>query len=76
MFKNEDGTLYSSKNGKSPETICDDVTKVYTCVDYTYFYGDVESHENKETGDTVHECNVYMASKKADFDKILSDIAY
>ncbi len=66
LFADEDATLYSSDNGGAPKALCDDVKRVYTFLDYTYYYGDLDS-----STDTV---NVYIASKKTKFEKIFTDI--
>ena len=52
--------------GSAAKKLCEDVKRVYTCIDYTYYYGDADS-----SADTV---NVYIASKKTKFEKIFTDI--
>ena len=68
LFIDEDDTLYSSDNGKSPKSLCEEVKglNVYPCLDYTYYYGDVDY--------SAGTASVYIASKKTKFEKIFTDI--
>lgn len=66
LFMDEDDTLYASDDGDSPKSLCEEVTRIYIGHDYTYFCGDADS----STG----ECNIYIASKKINFEKIFTEI--
>ncbi len=65
IYRNEDKEMYASNKGKSPERLAEDVTYIYTCVNYTYFKADVQDDG---------ECDIYVAKSKAKFESLLSDV--
>lgn len=65
IFKDEDDVMYASNKGKTPEKIAEDAGSVVACLNYTYIKADVEDDGT---------CNILVATSKAKFEKVLSEV--